>query len=258
MSEGDLSAVGRTAFAVALARAVEAGREHPWFVDPLAVRLAASVPQTTRERVGASLIAWVATRTRFIDVQVEQAVSWGTRQVVVVGAGLDARAFRLDLPEDLTVFEIDRDDVFLAKQRVIEAARLHRAGRREIVVDVRDENWVEELAYAGWRSEYPTLWILEGFLVYLDEAVRTRLVSQLAGLSAQGSDLAATIGVRSDAESHPLWHSFADTDVQEWFASCGWVAEVSGMEEMSNKFGRPLPPGLSEHVTGALVSAQLA
>jgi methyltransferase (TIGR00027 family) len=256
MANGDLSAVGRTAFAVALARAAEGEREHPWFVDPLAVRLAASVPQATKERVGLGLTAWIAVRTRFLDELVLYSAERGIRQLVTIGAGLDARAFRLGLPHDLTIYELDREDVFAAKRRITQAAGLISAARHEIVADVLEPGWLDAVRDAGWQADEPTLWILEGFLIYFDADARTKILTTLAEASAAGSALGVTMSTRTDEPRHPLWKPFDSTDIDGWFASCGWQAEMTDMTDASSRYGRPLPSDLAERVNGLLVSAQ--
>jgi methyltransferase (TIGR00027 family) len=256
MSNGDLSAVGKTAFAVALARATEAARSHPWFVDPLAVRLAAAVPHATKERVGIGLTAWVAVRTRFIDELIVQAAERGIRQVVIIGAGLDARAFRLDLPDDVVIYELDREDVFAAKRRIVQAARLTSSLREEIVIDALDAGWLDAVATAGWRNDSPTLWILEGLLVYFDDDTRTRILSELAAASANNSELGATVSMRVDGRRNPMWHPFEHNDVAGWLADCGWAASLTDMTDASGRYGRPLPSGPEERMTGVLIAAR--
>ncbi|MGH9096137.1 MAG: SAM-dependent methyltransferase, partial [Acidimicrobiales bacterium] len=110
LDRSSLSAVGRTAVSVAVCRAVESARPDAWFNDPLAVQLVGGMDQSNpAARPG--LVAWVSVRTRFLDNLTMQAVDDGVRQIVIVAAGLDARAFRLPLPSDATVFEIDRQEI---------------------------------------------------------------------------------------------------------------------------------------------------
>ncbi len=75
-------------------------------------------------------------RTRVLDDFVLRSTAAGARQVVLLGAGLDTRAFRLDLPSDCVVFEIDRAGVLAFKEQVLtglsaaaEVKRRPRAGR---------------------------------------------------------------------------------------------------------------------------------
>ncbi|WP_308467395.1 class I SAM-dependent methyltransferase [Rathayibacter soli] len=256
MTSGDLSAVGQSAFAVALARASEAARGRPWFIDPVAVRLAAAVPQAAKERVGVGLTAWIAVRTRFLDELVLRSVGRGVRQIVILGAGLDSRAFRLSLPDEVALYEVDHREVFAAKQRILNAAGLHSARRREVVADVLDAGWLAAPEVEGWQREEPTLWILEGYLMAFDAETRTRIVTELAAASAIGSVLGATVSTRVDMRS-PLWQPLDQAHVGGWLSECGWTAELTDMEDASKHYGRPLPSDTVERMNGALIVARL-
>jgi methyltransferase (TIGR00027 family) len=258
-----LTAVGRTAVAVALARALESERPDPWFDDRLARGLARRIIEAREggdlepPRIREGLRDWVAVRTRFLDELALDAVAEGDRQIVVVGAGLDARAFRLALPADSVFFEVDRPDVVTVKERIVAAAGLEPHGsRRMLVGDVTDPGWLAALAAAGWRQDRPTVWILEGFLIYFEPEVRTALVATLAAVSAPGSRLGATVSTRADDPARPLWHAFAGVDFVDWFGECGWDASVTTMEERSRAWGRPLTSDDDGHRSGVLVDAR--
>ncbi|HEY5221732.1 MAG TPA: SAM-dependent methyltransferase [Microbacteriaceae bacterium] len=256
MTTGDLSGVGQTAFAVALARASEAGRGRPWFIDPVAVRLAAAVPQAAKERVGVGLTAWIAVRTRFLDELALRTVGRGLKQIVILGAGLDSRAFRLSLPDEVTLYEVDRAGVFAAKQRILRAAGLHSARRSEVIADALEVGWLDAAAIAGWRRGEPTLWIVEGYLMAFNAETRTRIVTELAAASAVGSVLGATVSTRIDLHN-ALWQPLDQANVGDWLLECGWAAELTDMEDASKHYGRPLPSDTVERMNGVLIAARL-
>ena len=79
------------------------------------------------------VIMWVRVRTRFLDDLVLDACANGCRQIVTLGAGLDARAFRLDLPAGARLFELDLSEILEFKQRVVGSER-HEAACERIVV----------------------------------------------------------------------------------------------------------------------------
>ena len=184
------------------------------------------------------------------------AVADGVRQVVIVGAGLDARAYRLSLPRDLTVFEIDHDELFSLKQRLVDELELISECRRRVVVaDLVTDDWVQRLTETGWTPSQPTVWVAEGLLVYLNHDERTQLLTQLASASDPGSVLGATLSTRIDNLAHPLWHPAAAVDPEQWLADCGWRATVQTMAEASAVYGRPLPPPFDTSTKGRLVRA---
>lgn len=61
-------------------------------------------------------------RTRFFDDYALAAARSGCRQVVLLGAGLDTRAFRLDWPTGVHVFEVEDAPVLAFKERVLDFA----------------------------------------------------------------------------------------------------------------------------------------
>lgn len=246
--------LGSTALSVAACRATESNRIDAWFHDELAryvVSAALAPPALSR-----SLVWWVAVRTRFLDELVRSAVDSGLRQVVIVGAGLDARAFRLGLPRDLTVFEIDHAEVFSLKQKLLDELELIADCRRRVVAaDVVADNWLHLLTDTGWDRSRPTVWVAEGLLVYLNHDDRTQLLKQLASASDKGSVLGATLSTRIDNLAHPLWHPASGADPVQWLAECGWQATVQTMAEASAAYGRPVPPPFDASTKGRLVRA---
>jgi len=269
-----LSVLGSTAVSVAACRAVESVRIDAWFHDELARYVVTTVglPPTLTRR----LVEWVAVRTRFLDELVKKAVADGVRQVVIVGAGLDARAYRLDLPRDVTVFEVDHADVLSMKQRLLDDIELFSTCRRLVVMaDLVDDDWLALLTDTGWSADRATLWVVEGLLVYLTHDERTRLLKRLAAASAPGnvgsvgsvrsavSVLGATLSTRIDNLAHPLWHPPDAADPVDWLLECGWRASVQTMADASAEFGRPVSPEFGAPTLGAsskgrLVRATLA
>ena len=62
-----------------------------------------------------NLLPYLAIRTRYFDDILLAAVRGGSTQVVILAAGMDARAFRLDLPEGTVVYEVERAEVLTYK-----------------------------------------------------------------------------------------------------------------------------------------------
>jgi len=137
---------------MAAARARES--EHPYrlFDDPLAAALAGPEGFAWLERMdpvpgfgGPAL--YVVVRTRFFDDFLHYAC-WGAgmRQVVLMAAGMDSRAFRLNWPPGTRLYELDRPEVLATKEEVI--ARRCPAGLRA----------------AGGRGELGTRFVVGGAL----------------------------------------------------------------------------------------------
>src|SRR3954447_21152784 len=99
-----LTGVSKTALGVARIRAGESRRPDRLFDDPYAAAFVAAMPDAyadmasrsdEQRAIGAALAVHVAIRTRLYDDYLLDAVDRGCRQVVLLAAGLDTRAFRL-------------------------------------------------------------------------------------------------------------------------------------------------------------------
>jgi len=196
----------RTAMMVAYMRALaDAGATHvPEFHDPTARvflnakwsrKLAKIEQQVQRGREGASLAFarvaadMMALRTSAIDAAVRDAVAAGSRQVVILGAGLDGRAWRMKDLEGTRVFEVDHPATQAVKREHLGALPPRIADVTYVPIDFERQSLEATLAAAAHDDAIPTCWIWEGVVMYLTrEVVRTTL-AQVASRSAVGSTL---------------------------------------------------------------------
>ena len=202
------SSVGATATMVAAARAMASSGPAPVIDDPYAAPLVRAVGvdfftklvdgEITESELGddpqmniARFANGMAARTRFFDDFYADAVGAGVRQAVILAAGLDARAYRLDWPAGTVVFEVDQPEVIEFKTRTLaDLGATPTADRRTVAVDLRDD-WVAALQSAGFDSSAPTAWIAEGLFGYLPPEAQDRLLEVITEHSAPGSRLAA-------------------------------------------------------------------
>ncbi|MFF0474966.1 class I SAM-dependent methyltransferase [Streptomyces sp. NPDC004284] len=209
--EGVDGGVGLTALLVAAARAIETHRHDSLAQDVYAehfVRAAPActdwpvrieqVPDGDDDPLWGRFARYFGLRTRVLDDFLLGAVRTSVRQVVLLGAGLDTRAYRLDWPSDLAVFEIDRAGVLAFKQQVLtDLAAAPRVKRIPVPVDLR-EDWVTALTTAGFDPAAPSAWLAEGLLFYLPGPVETRLLDTVDGLTIGGSALAFEAKLEKD------------------------------------------------------------
>ncbi len=172
-------------FAEPLVRAVG----HPFFTRMLDGDIPLDddedVPLTARQRC-----EQMAVRTRFFDNFLVTATSSGIRQVVILAAGLDARAYRLAWPAGTVVFEVDQPEVIVFKGTTLaQIGAEPTAERRAVGVDLRDD-WPTALRDNFFDSTAATAWIAEGLLPYLPPEAQDRLLDNITALSAPGSRLA--------------------------------------------------------------------
>lgn len=142
----------------------------------------------------------IVIRTRFLDDLLQQASASGVRQVVLLGAGMDSRAFRMDWPEGTRLFEVDTAAPLDFKAPVPREERaVARCERITVAVDLR-EDWPNALAAAGHDPAVPTAWIAEGLLIYLPEDAVELLLARIAAQAAAGSRMGLTWGSRGVIE----------------------------------------------------------
>jgi len=141
-------------------------------------------------------------RTAAIDRRVQDALASGIEQVVVLGAGLDARAWRLPGVEAADIFEVDHPSTQAHKRRAVEG-RLPRARIvRYVSVDFEHESFGDALLEASLDPARPTAWIWEGVTMYLPHEAIQASLTEMARVSAPGSRLLTTYLV---PDSIPLW-----------------------------------------------------
>jgi methyltransferase (TIGR00027 family) len=129
-------------------------------------------------------------RTRWFDTLFTDAAAAGVRQAVILAAGLDARAYRLDWPDGTTVYELDQPEVIQFKtQTLVGLAAKPKADHRTIAIDLRDD-WPKALLDNGFDPTQPTAWIAEGLLIYLPPEAQDLLFDRINELSAPGSRVA--------------------------------------------------------------------
>ena len=261
MANGAPTGVGTTAVGVAVMRMTESAREDRLFDDPLAAAFVAGagweppppeeLDAERRERFGA-LAAWVSARTRFLDdLLLDATAAGGIRQVVLLGAGLDARAFRLEWPAGVRLFEVDTAEMLGFKQRVLDEQQAQASCERvTIAIDLR-EDWPAALRTAGLDLEAPVAWVIEGLLVYLDEDSVDRLMRHVGALSAPGSRLGITASSSGSCDAwrstvgeqvSAMWISALPDEPEPWLAGYGWAARALDARDKLVAYGSRAPP----------------
>ena len=138
-------------------------------------------------RVAAHLIAL---RTVAIDDAIRSAPSF--EQFVILGAGLDARAWRMPELEGKDIFEIDHPATQTYKRERAAAFGAARGRHRYVDVDFERQSLAQRLQESGHRADAPTMWVWEGVVMYLFPQAVEQTLSVVAERSAPQSRLAVT------------------------------------------------------------------
>jgi methyltransferase (TIGR00027 family) len=228
-----------TARFTAAARAQESARPDALFRDPFAADFAGVEGQRWLAQLRPEASLWPIIRTRFLDDLARSCLAdHPVAQVVLVGAGFDARAYRLGWPVTIQVFELDQTVVLDEKARVLRAIGATCPCRRTALnVDLR-QAWGKDLLGAGFCPDMPALWLVEGLFMYLDETAAQHLLAAVSALAAPASVLGL------DIPMHSL-RGNSVTDPVKWLHPWGWEAAVETLGDAARRYGRwpPLPGG---------------
>jgi methyltransferase (TIGR00027 family) len=181
MPEPIIAGVADTALLVARQRALESARPDALFRDPLAAQLAGERGKDIVERLPPrALSGWgVAIRTVIIDDFITQAVAGGVDTVLSLGAGLDARPYRMALPASLRFIEVDFPAMIELKESRLGDAKPNCQLER-VRMDLSDRAARRALLERVAREANRVLVLTEGVVPYLSEADVGELADELA------------------------------------------------------------------------------
>ncbi|MEB3983574.1 class I SAM-dependent methyltransferase [Mycobacterium sp. 663a-19] len=286
--------VGATALGVAAARAAETESENPlisdpfarvfldaagdgmwnWFAAPdLPAEITEAEPDLKPRMLG--MVDYMAVRTSFFDQFFLDATRSGVRQVVILAAGLDSRAWRLPWPDGVTVYELDQPRVLEFKSSALrECGAQPKCEAVHVPVDLRHD-WPAALRQAGFDASAPSAWSAEGLLPFLPAAAQELLFERVQALGAVGSRVAVeapgpdflvpdAIAKRRETmqrvrevmarlepqreipEVQDLWYLEPREDVDAWLRRHGWAVTVTPAEELMARHDRRPPPNIED------------
>mmetsp|Transcript_21909 Transcript_21909/g.72379 ORF Transcript_21909/g.72379 Transcript_21909/m.72379 type:complete len:353 (-) Transcript_21909:848-1906(-) len=192
-------------------------------------------------------LARIAVRTKFFDKLIFEAVhELGIKQVVLIGAGFDARALRgrdfrwAEVPpstprelmdgQRLTIWELDLPEIINKKNSILRRAGMdsHMARSMKlpltfrIGVDVMVEDWMSVLKRYGFQSQYPSCFLLEGFLYYFVEDDVQRIMTQISNVTAPGSRIGLSAVSAAAATNGSRWQWGTDSPAR-FLETWGWT-----------------------------------
>ena len=140
------------------------------------------------------LVDFMRVRTLAIDETVAAAAEEGTGQLVVLGAGLCARAWRMPELQDSIVYEVDHLDTQRYKRTRLEGLEPKARAVRFVPVNFEKDDLVTSLQKAGHDAKAPTTWIWEGVTPYLTPTAIGTTIASVRSRSAPGSTFIITYG----------------------------------------------------------------
>lgn len=172
----------------------------------------------------------IVSRVKYLDDIVEKSVKEGLEQLVILGAGFDTRAYRIDGLENIKVFEVDHPTTQQYKTRKIkETFQSNSENVVYVPVDFESEKISEELFKKGYNASLKTLFLMEGFIYYITPEAVAETLSFIVKNSGNGSavvfDYLLDSGVKEGNKQRP------DTNVFKF------GIKEDGLEEFLGQFG---------------------
>jgi methyltransferase (TIGR00027 family) len=184
---------------------------------------------------------YLRARTAFFDRAVVNALGRGVRQVVIGGAGYDGRALRYAKP-GVRWFELDHPATQADKVERVARLAFESGPIRFIPADFTADPIAEPLLAAGLDPARPTLFLLEGVVVYLERPVVERVLAAFRQVAADGSELAISVSVATSTSQsrsrfrervaelgEPARSQFTHDQARDLLATVGW--ELSAAPE---------------------------
>jgi methyltransferase (TIGR00027 family) len=243
--------LGSTAYWTAAVRAREHARPDRLFNDPWAEALAGEVGAAWIAGRSPESVLPILLRTRYFDDFLQRISQENTiPQIVLVAAGLDTRAFRLDWPANTRIFEMDQPAVLEYKQQVLLSMEAQPTCERHTISADLTQPWENTLFEAGFDPQKPCAWLLEGFLFYLPNENITYILEETINLSTSGSWMGFDV-MNSITLTSPLTRSWVEMqakngapfigtldDPQEFLAARGWQSNLTQAGAPDANYGR--------------------
>ena len=239
-----MPSVIETARWAAAQRARESERPDRLFSDPLARALAGDEGMAAlqlSERYNPrheDTAKYIAIRIRFFDDAAQHFSEAGIRQVVLLAAGMDVRAYRLAWPEGTAVYELDHPELLAMKEEVLQRESPAPKCRRVTLGTNLEHDWAPLLINAGFEPGERSIWLIEGLFYYLDELAVHHVLAELSSVAAPGSVLVTDMVSESlltsawmqDAlkamEERGMGWKFGTDDPVGFLAGHGWQGDV--------------------------------
>jgi methyltransferase (TIGR00027 family) len=243
--------VSDTAFWIAHLRAVETERADALFRDPFAGRLAGKHGREVSAAMPLSgMIAWtVAIRTCIIDDYIRMACGEGVDTVLNLGAGLDTRPYRMELPASLCWVEADYRRVVEYKEKLL-AGENARCRLERVKIDLADLGERGSLLASVNARSNKLLVLTEGVIPYLSNEEVASLADDLRALdraaywvvdyvSAEAMKYRHRRGMGRVMQNAPF--RFAPANWFVFFQDRGWrPKEIRYLPEEGKRLGRPI------------------
>jgi methyltransferase, putative, TIGR00027 family len=157
------------------------------FSDPQKVK----VSHEYYERLLPGFTNSVRTRVRYFDDFVKKSIDEGLEQLVILGAGYDTRAYRIEgLKGKVKVYEVDHPNTQSVKiEKIKEIFGFLPEHVIYVPVDFETEDFGERLIEKGYDRSFKTLFLMEGLIMYITLETVDETLTFIAKNSGKGSSI---------------------------------------------------------------------
>ena len=128
-------------------------------------------------------------RTKFIDELIEKSAVSGIEQYVILGAGYDSRAYRLELPSSMKIFEVDQPEVSDNKLAKLPKELPNSENVTYVNIDFSYQSLTTQLIDAGFDQKQSTIFTLEGVSQYITKEAVSSTIKELASLTKDANSI---------------------------------------------------------------------
>ena len=218
----------------------------------------------------------IISRTKFIDDLVQSSAIKGAEQYVILGAGYDLRAHRLNLPPKMKIYEVDQKEIQDIKRSEIHSNVLNLENVKYVSVDFNHESLKKQLLNAGFDQSKSTVFTLEGVSQYISKPAMNSILKEVALLTknsyatfymsyvniALKTDIKTCFGIgypnpekkaktvmRFASKVGEPWISFYSAkEIEEMLSSCGFEIKANKtLKDFNLAYFFPVGRGLSEN-----------
>lgn len=246
--------ISDTAFWVAVYRTIESSRKDAHFNDPYAKILAGEHGEEILSKMPyAKSSAWsIITRTCVFDEIIQNKIrEFNIDTVINIGAGLDTRPYRLQLPSTLHWIEIDMPEIISYKEEKL-LGNNPKCALEFVKLDITDISLTRELLDRINKEAKRALIITEGVLVYLTAEQASLLADDLHKYANFSFWIADIISPSILKRLQKNWNNqltfgnapmkFAPEDGINYFKKCGWnPVEARSMMAEARRLNRRMP-----------------
>ena len=187
-------------------------------------------------------------RTVAIDKAVREAIAGGAKQLVILGAGYDGRAWRMPELAGMKVFEVDHSATQGDKRARVTELSPSIGSVSFVSIDFERESLDAVLERAGHDRSLPTCWIWEGVVMYLTKDAMRATLGNVAKRSAPSSTLIVNYHtIHRRFIMRMFFRLIGEPQISAWtpdemaadLASVGFrVTEDTGMADWNNQFAQ--------------------